>query len=265
MRSISFGPTSYLEDSRQYSRHSDDEDDGQNTHISNESMGANSYSSSYRGSLNEVIFYASENLFREGFTVGGGAGGHHRELAMKKCCKCKFAFDSQRTYQSYCFEFCGLLNLRMNDCRFYLGTRELSMSRSVKKPCIIEVQSTGGSSNRSQTTNNSNQCCLQQAIRSLLDTGLYSDLELVVNQDSENPIRVHRGLLMARSEKFRAMLMDSGMKESTAGTVQIVAPDVSTDTYRLLIQWMYEGECDMTGCSIEEALGLLRLSDEYLL
>jgi hypothetical protein len=28
---------------------------------------------------------------------------------------------------------------------------------------------------------------------------------------------------------------------------------------------MYEGECDMTGCSIEEALGLLRLSDEYLL
>lgn len=70
---------------------------------------------------------------------------------------------------------------------------------------------------------------------------------------------------MARSEKFRAMLMESGMKESIARTVQIVAPDVSTDTYRLLIQWMYEGECDMTGCSIDEAVGLLRLSDEYLL
>jgi hypothetical protein len=138
MRSISFGPTSYLEDSRQYSRHSEEEDDGQNTHISNESMG-NSYSSSYRGSLNEVIFYASENLFREGFTVGGGAGGHHRELAMKKCCKCKFAFDNQRTFQSYCFEFCGLLNLRMNDCRFFLGNREIPMGSSVKKPCVIEV------------------------------------------------------------------------------------------------------------------------------
>lgn len=68
-----------------------------------------------------------------------------------------------------------------------------------------------------------------------MDTGLYSDLELIVNQDSENPIRVHRALLMARSEKFKAMLMESGMKESTAKTVQIIAPDVSTDTYRLLI------------------------------
>lgn len=93
MRSISFGPTSYLEDSRQYT---EEEDDGQNTHISNESVG-NSYSSSQRG-VNEVIFYASENLFREGFTSGGGAGSHHRELAMKKYCKCKFAFDSQRTF-----------------------------------------------------------------------------------------------------------------------------------------------------------------------
>ena len=92
MRSISFGPTSYLEDSRQYI----EEDDGQNTHISNESVG-NSYSSSQRG-VNEVIFYASENLFREGFTSGGGAGSHHRELAMKKYCKCKFAFDSQRNF-----------------------------------------------------------------------------------------------------------------------------------------------------------------------
>jgi hypothetical protein len=70
---------------------------------------------------------------------------------------------------------------------------------------------------------------------------------------------------MARSEKFRAMLMESGMKESIAKTVHLVAPDISTQTYRLLIQWMYEGECDMTGCTIEEALGLLRLSDEYLL
>jgi hypothetical protein len=122
----------------------------------------NSYSSSYRGSLNEVIFYASENLFREGFTVGGGAGSHHRELAMKKCCKCKFAFDNQRTFQSYCFEFCGLLNLIMNDCRFFLGNREIPMGRSVKKPCVIEVQSTGGSganSNRSSTNNLNNQSC----------------------------------------------------------------------------------------------------------
>ena len=56
-----------------------------------------------------------------------------------------------------------------------------------------------------------------------------------MNKDNENPIKVHRALLMARSEKFKAMLMESGMKESTAKSVQIVAPDVSTETYRLLI------------------------------
>lgn len=104
----------------------------------------NSYSSSMRG-LNEVIFYAIENLFREGFTIGGNAGSHHRELAMKKFCRCKFTFDNQRTFQSYCFEFCGLLNVRMSDVKFYLGNREAPLSRQVRKPCIIEVQSSNGS------------------------------------------------------------------------------------------------------------------------
>jgi hypothetical protein len=109
-----------------------------------------SYSSSVRG-VNEVIFYASENLFREGFTSWGGAGSHHRELAMKKYCKCKFAFDPQRTFQSYCFEFCGLLNIRMGDVRFYLGNREAPMSRTVKKPVIIEVQGLHGSISSSRS------------------------------------------------------------------------------------------------------------------
>ena len=68
-----------------------------------------------------------------------------------------------------------------------------------------------------------------------MDSGLYSDLQLIVNKDNENPIKVHRALLMARSEKFKAMLMESGMKESTAKSVQIVSPEVSTETYRLLI------------------------------
>jgi len=88
-----------------------------------------------------VIFYASEHLFREGFTSLGSAGSHHRELAMKKHCKCKFTYDPTRTYQSYCYEFCGLLNLRMQDVRFYLGSREAPLQRTLRKPCLIEVQS----------------------------------------------------------------------------------------------------------------------------
>jgi hypothetical protein len=79
-----------------------------------------------------VVFYAGENLLRE--TLVG-----HKEIAMKKYCKCKFSFDSTRTYQSYVYEFCGLLNIQYKDVKFFMGNRELSMQRSVRKPCEIDV------------------------------------------------------------------------------------------------------------------------------
>jgi len=62
-----------------------------------------------------------------------------KELAIKKYCKCKFAFDSGRTYESYVFEFCGLLNVKMKDLRFQVGRREVVMSRQIRKPCEILV------------------------------------------------------------------------------------------------------------------------------
>jgi hypothetical protein len=223
----------------------------------------NSYSSSYRG-LNEVIFYSSENLFREGFTSAGGAGSHHRELAMKKHCKCKFAYDSQRTFQSYCFEFCGLLNIRMNDVKFYLGNREPPMGRSVRKPCIIEVQSNHGSSVRSGQSASHQNTCLQIAIRELMDRGLYSDIDIVINGDEGNIIKSHKAILMARSEKFRAMI-ECQMRESRLNRVEVADPDITVPVYKLLMQWIYEGECDLTGSTIDEMLGLLKLTDEYLL
>jgi hypothetical protein len=61
---------------------------------------------SYRGL--EIIFFAGEDLYRDNI-VGS------RELAIKKYCKCKLEFDDSRTFESYCHEFCGLLNLRFLD------------------------------------------------------------------------------------------------------------------------------------------------------
>jgi hypothetical protein len=58
----------------------------------------------------EVVFYAGEDLYRDS-VVGT------RELAIKKYCKLKLEFDPDRTYESYCFEFCGLLNLRFPDIK----------------------------------------------------------------------------------------------------------------------------------------------------
>ena len=65
-------------------------------------------------SAGEVIFFAMEDLYRDNI-VGT------RELAIKKYCKCKLEFDESRTYLSYCYEFCGLLNIRFGEMKFMHG------------------------------------------------------------------------------------------------------------------------------------------------
>jgi hypothetical protein len=89
-------------------------------------------------------------------------------------------------------------------------------------------------------------------------------MEIVVNGDEVNLIRAHKAILMARSERFRAMI-ESQMRESVTSRVEVNQPELTVQTYYLLIEWIYEGECDLNGCSIEEMLSLLRLTDEYLL
>jgi hypothetical protein len=79
-----------------------------------------------------VIFYAGEDIYRDS-QVGT------RELAIKKFCKCKLELDESRTFESYCYEFCGLLNLRFLDVKFMIEHNEITMSRTVKKPCEILV------------------------------------------------------------------------------------------------------------------------------
>ena len=69
---------------------------------------------------------------------------------------------------------------------------------------------------------------------------------------------------MARSEKFRAMI-ESHMRESHTSKVEVIDEDINAQTYYLMIEWIYEGECDLNGCSMEEMLSLLKLTDEYLL
>ena len=79
-----------------------------------------------------MTFFAREDLYRDNI-VGT------RELAIKKYCKCKLQFDDSRSYASYAHEFCGLLNVRFSDIRFFMGRKEVAMMRTVKKPCEIIV------------------------------------------------------------------------------------------------------------------------------
>jgi len=82
------------------------------------------------------------------------------------------------------------------------------MQRSVRKPCEILVYY----DHRSKSVVSNSKSCLDfenqisQAYGQLLDTGLYSDLEIIVNGET---IKAHKCILKARSEKFQVMLYSS--------------------------------------------------------
>ena len=80
----------------------------------------------------EVVFFAGEDLYRDNI-IGT------RELAIKKYCKCKLEFDESRSYESYCHEFCGILNLKFYDVRFMNGRKEVPMLRTLRKASEILV------------------------------------------------------------------------------------------------------------------------------
>jgi hypothetical protein len=95
MRSVTFGPIGYFDSSLRGSNESEEpphiRESGPSQLISSSHNSERYHSTNSSLRLNEVVFYAGENLYRE--TLIG-----HREVAMKKYCKVKFSFDSARTY-----------------------------------------------------------------------------------------------------------------------------------------------------------------------
>ena len=169
------------------------------------------------------MFFAGEDIYRDSL-VGT------RELAIKKHCKCRLELDESRTFESYCFEFCGLLNLRFTDIKFMLYQNEVTMSRTVKKPCEILVHYSNTKNSKGHST--SNDFFLGPAYSSLLETGLYSDIEIEVNGET---LRAHKCILTARSEKFRAMLLSeaiSEMVEQRTNKVEIMNKALTVDTFK---------------------------------
>lgn len=138
--SVSFGPTNYFdidEEVRLSSRRlsmSRETSPTMRSHISSSQSARATTTSRQPLVTSEVTFYAGEDLYRDS-VVGT------RELAIKKYCKCKLEFDETRTFESYCFEFCGVLNLKIQDLKFMLNGshKEIAMMRTVKKPSEILV------------------------------------------------------------------------------------------------------------------------------
>ena len=111
-----------------------------------------------------------------------------------------------------------------------LDQNEVTMSRTVKKPCEILIHYSNAKNSKGNST--SNDFFLGPAYSSLLETGLYSDVEIEVNGET---LKAHKCILTARSEKFRAMLLSeavSEMVEQRTNKVQIQNKALKVDTFR---------------------------------
>ena len=174
-------------------------------------------------------------------------------------------FDDSRSYASYCHEFCGLLNIRFSDIRFFQGRKEVALMRTVKKPCeIIVYYNKLSSAQRQLKANSMFENALGPAYFNLLETGLYSDLTIVVHGEE---FCVHKCILTSRSEKFKVMLTSDSthqMREQVSNKMVVTNPQVTAGTFRAMLQWIYTGECEMSD-GATEVLPLLGLTDEYLL
>ena len=59
-------------------------------------------------------------------------------------------------------------------------------------------------------------------------------------------------------------MLHSQMMESISNRIDIKNTEVQPDVFKCMIQWIYEGECDLPD-STKDMLILLKLTDEYLL
>jgi hypothetical protein len=101
------------------------------------------------------------------------------------------------------------------------------------------------------------QAELNVHLKELLANPILSDVTFKVEDES---IRAHRAILAARCEKFRAMFLGN-MREATAAEIKIEGH--SALAFKALLEYIYTDRVE--NLNAQTALGLLSLSDEYLL
>lgn len=175
---------------------------------------------------------------------------------MQKECRCRFTFDPQRTNISFCYEFCGLLNVQMKDLLFYLNGKLLPFQKNMVKPCEIIVFRTDAASQNVKSSN-----LLKPAFSRMLSSEIYPDIQIALN--GEEPIKAHKCVLMARSQKFKTML-SLQLKETETNLIEIKSEEFTLPVLKAMLHWIYSGECEFPE-SVKELLILLKMTDEYFL
>jgi len=98
---------------------------------------------------------------------------------------------------------------------------------------------------------------LQSDLKQMFNNPLSSDVQLTVEDYNGPPISAHRALLAARSEAFKAMLLND-MSESTMKTITL--KEIKFDILTMLIQYFYT---DCVTITENNVVDLLMASDRF--
>lgn len=94
-------------------------------------------------------------------------------------------------------------------------------------------------------------------IGNLFNNTDYCDITLIVEGIE---FRVHKIILAARSEYFRALLF-SGMKETNCESIEL--NEAKSDAFRLLLRYIYTGKISLRNEKEESVIDLLSLVHQY--
>jgi hypothetical protein len=98
---------------------------------------------------------------------------------------------------------------------------------------------------------------LHSDLKQMFNNPLSSDVQLTVEEYTGTPFYAHRALLAARSEAFKAMLLNE-MSESTMKTITL--KEIKFDTLYQLVQYFYTDSVTITETNVVD---LLMASDRF--
>lgn len=160
-----------------------------------------------------------------------------------------FYISKPRNFASYCFEYCGKLDIQYKNLKFKVNDKEPRADYIVRSSCIVKVYN-----NIPEET-----ICgsaLKESLMKLQHSKKFADVKLILG---EEVIQAHKCLLATRSTKFK-MMFEANLGENQTNEINIQG---NVDNLRKMIDWIYSGDIEFPEDD-QEIFDLILMADEYL-
>jgi speckle-type POZ protein len=154
-----------------------------------------------KGKHEDIIFEAGEDLYSA--TTG--------EIRLLKNGFKYIPIVNERRFESYFFEFCGLVSLSYKTLRFQMEHRDINPDKIVVSSCSIKVLHNSEFFLSPATS-------LRNSLELLQSSEIGSDLTITINENHK--IQAHKCILACRSPVFATILADSSLSTLHISTVK---------------------------------------------